>query len=84
IHNLNTYGPYRRLRIIRRDKRRAGERPDGHTLAAGLLQYSSTRADYVRKLRTILRQNKDLLPSPNTDLARQMEQESSLPSQQNQ
>jgi Bax protein len=55
--NLNTHHAYGDFRTLRRDLRRRNEPLDGHTLAAGLHQYSEKGEDYVETLRLIISQN---------------------------
>ena len=69
IRNLNSHPAYSQFRILRSEKRLVGERPDGHTLALGLQKYSGLGMDYVNRLRSIMRQNKDLIPMPEVELA---------------
>lgn len=69
IDNLNSHPAYHRFRVLRYEKRLAGERPDGYTLILGLRKYSDTGMDYVRGLRTMMRQNKDLIVIPESQPA---------------
>ena len=64
IQNLNAHPAYRQFRVLRYEKRLAGERPDGHTLALGLQKYAETGMDYVDKIRTVIRQNRRLMALP--------------------
>ena len=64
IQNLNAHPAYRQFRVLRYEKRLAGERPDGHTLALGLQKYAETGMNYVDKIRTVIRQNKRLMSLP--------------------
>ena len=61
IQNLNAHPAYRQFRVLRYEKRLAGERPDGHTLALGLQKYAEIGMDYVVKIRAVIRQNKRLM-----------------------
>ena len=61
IRNLNVHPAYRQFRVLRYEKRLAGERPDGHTLALGLQKYAKTGMAYVAKIRTVISQNKRLM-----------------------
>jgi len=67
IHNLNSHPAYHQLRVLRYEKRRAGERPDGYTLALGLQKYSEAGMDYVHRIRAMMRHNKDLIPIPESE-----------------
>ena len=67
MHNLNSHPAYHPFRILRYEKRRAGERPDGYTLAVGLQEYSETGMDYVHRIRAIMRQNRDLISIPEQE-----------------
>jgi Bax protein len=57
VHNLNTHRAYGPFREKRAEMRRRGEPLDGLALAAGLIQYSEERAEYVQKIRSIIRVN---------------------------
>lgn len=61
IKNLNAHPAYRPFRLLRAEKRANNVRPDGHTLAEGLLKYSGIGFEYVKRLRDIMRQNKALI-----------------------
>ena len=50
--------------MLRYEKRLAGARPDGHTLALGLQKYAETGMAYVDKIRTVIRQNRRLMALP--------------------
>ncbi|MDY6843006.1 MAG: glucosaminidase domain-containing protein [Thermodesulfobacteriota bacterium] len=58
IHNINTCWAYSHLRQLRFDQRQAGEIPDGHTVAGGLLKYSERGNEYVKEVRLMIRINK--------------------------
>ena len=64
IQNLNSHPAYGQFRVLRYEKRLAGERPDGHTLALGLQKYAKTGKAYVVKIRTVIRQNRRLMALP--------------------
>ena len=64
IQNLNSHPAYGQFRVLRYEKRLAGERPDGHTLALGLQKYAKTGKAYVAKIRTVIRQNRRLMALP--------------------
>ncbi len=63
IQNLNAHPAYRQFRALRYQKRLAGERPDGHSLALGLQKYAAIGMEYVDKIRTVIRQNKRQMSS---------------------
>jgi len=56
LHNINTGRAYQRLREIRADLRRAGERPSAIALADGLLFYSERREEYVNEVKRMILQ----------------------------
>lgn len=56
LHNLNTSSAYRALRQIRARLRDAGKKPDGTSLADGLLFYSQRREAYVNEVKLMLHQ----------------------------
>lgn len=64
IQNLNAHPAYRQFRVLRYEKRLAGERPDGHTLALGLQKYAKTGKAYIAEIRTVIRQNRQLMALP--------------------
>jgi len=66
IQNLNAHPAYRQFRALRYEKRLAGERPDGHTLALGLQKYAKTGKAYIAKIRTVIRQNRRLMDLPGS------------------
>ena len=57
IHNLNTHPAYESLRTLRKDLRQRGEPIDGHTLAGGLVAYSTRGEDYVEDVRRLIDSN---------------------------
>ncbi len=57
MHNLNTHPAYESLRKMRKDLRQHGEPIDGHTLADGLVAYSTRGEDYVEDVRRLMRSN---------------------------
>ncbi|SCY84806.1 glucosaminidase domain-containing protein [Desulfoluna spongiiphila] len=61
LHNLNTLWAYEPLRDIRREQRSRGEEPDGESLAAGLVRYSSRGDAYIREIQQLIRMNASLL-----------------------
>lgn len=63
MHNLNTHYAYADWRAMRRRQRDEGTALNARELAAGLTAYSTLRREYVRRIRTIMRQNADLIPS---------------------
>jgi Bax protein len=56
LHNINSGKPYASLRDIRARLRRAGKKPDGSSLAEGLLFYSQRRQAYVDEIKMMLHQ----------------------------
>ena len=56
LHNINTGRAYQRLREIRADLRRAGEKPSAIALADGLLFYSERREEYVNEVKRMILQ----------------------------
>ncbi|VFQ47340.1 glucosaminidase domain-containing protein [Desulfoluna butyratoxydans] len=61
LHNLNTLWAYKPLRDIRREQRTMGVEPDGESLAAGLVRYSSRGEAYIREIQQLIRTNNSLL-----------------------
>lgn len=61
LHNLNTLWAYEPLRNIRKEQRSRGEEPDGESLAAGLMRYSSRGDAYIREIQQLIRMNASLL-----------------------
>ena len=57
MHNLNTHRAYQPLRKMRAEWRALGQAPDGYVWAGALLLYSERGADYVRRLRAVMRDN---------------------------
>ena len=57
MHNINVGSAYTELRRQRADARTQGNRPDGLTLAAGLVSYSERGEAYVDEIRSMIRQN---------------------------
>ncbi len=67
LRTLNSHPAYRRLRMLRYEKRLTGEEPSGYTLALGLKKYSGIGMEYVRTLRIMLAQNEALIEGPQAD-----------------
>lgn len=63
LNNLNTHPAYTDWRLLRQRQRTRG-RLDAHELAAELTAYSTLREEYVQRVRTVMRQNRHLMPSP--------------------
>ncbi len=61
MHNLNTLGAYRTLRLLRAQARARGEEPQAEQLAEGLVHYSARGEAYVRTLQAMIRHNRDLM-----------------------
>lgn len=57
LHTINVGSAYRELRALRAAQRLRGEQPDALLLAAGLVNYSARREDYVREIRSIIEYN---------------------------
>lgn len=57
IHNLNTHGPYLRLRASRASLRKQGKPIRGGALVDGLRSYSEQGYEYVAKIRGMIRSN---------------------------
>ena len=55
--NLNTHAAYRKFRLSRAAGRGDGAAVDGHALAAHLVPYAETGAEYVATVRRVIRQN---------------------------
>jgi Bax protein len=58
IFNLNTGRAYSSLRKLRSAARSSGNKPNGHELAAGLINYSQRREEYVKEIRSMISYNK--------------------------
>ena len=58
VHNLNSHWAYEDFRDRRALLRHAGKPMDGYDLAGSMGQYSERRADYIRSIREIMRQNR--------------------------
>ncbi len=65
--NVNSGRAYARLRDIRHEFRRSGRAPEAMALADGLQAYSQRGESYVRELRAMLRQNRELIRSVQKD-----------------
>lgn len=63
LHNLNSHPAYDSFRVTRRRQRRSEKSLDAHTLAGELTAYSTLREEYVRRLRSMMRQNAALIPN---------------------
>ena len=61
IRNLNTHNAYRNYRWLRNQYRQLGIRPDGYTLANGLVRYSARRYAYVNEIKRIIDKNRPLM-----------------------
>jgi len=57
IHNLNTHGPYLRLRASRASLRKQNKPIQGSILVEGLRSYSEQGYEYVAKIRGMIRSN---------------------------
>ena len=61
IKNINTVRVYAPLRKARKKDRAAGKQPDAIAQAGGLIKYSERRESYVKEIRSMIRNNKDLM-----------------------
>jgi len=61
INNINTSAVYAPLRHIRKRNRAAGNAPDAHAQAGGLIKYSERREQYIKEIRAIIQANKALM-----------------------
>ena len=61
IKTINTGRAYASLRKIRKKNRAAGNPPDAYAQAAGLIRYSQRREKYVREIRAMIRNNRDIM-----------------------
>ncbi len=62
VHNLNTHPAYVDFRVARRRQRSSRDTLDAHALAGKLTAYSTLREEYVRRIRSMMRQNVELIP----------------------
>ena len=58
MRNLNRHGSYANLRDIRACLTKHSETVTGRALSAGLIKYSTRRADYIDEIRSMIRVNK--------------------------
>jgi len=65
MHNLNSGRAYKDLRNLRSDLRSSDKPVDGHTLANGLLKYSSRGKAYVKEIQSMIKTNKLLMQGTN-------------------
>jgi len=61
MHNLNTSRAYKDLRKLRAKYRSIKKPIDGHTLANGLIKYSSRGKAYVNEIQSMIKTNKKLM-----------------------
>lgn len=61
MNNLNTHLAYLEFRIMRAKARKTGRKPDGKTLAAGLMNYSERREAYIQEIRAMIETNRPLM-----------------------
>ena len=61
IHNLNSGRAYKDLRNLRADLRSNNKPADGHSLANGLIKYSSRGKAYVKEIQSMIKTNKTLM-----------------------
>lgn len=61
MHNLNTGRAYKDLRKLRAALRSTNASVDGHTLAKGLIKYSSRGKAYVKEIQSMIKTNKSLM-----------------------
>src|SRR5690606_11880502 len=55
--NINTFGAYQGLRLMREELRRSGQIIDGLTLAEGLESYSERGEEYIEELQSMIQFN---------------------------
>jgi len=65
IKNINTGSVYAPLRKARKKDRSAGIQPDAIAQAGGLMRYSERREAYVKEIRAMIRENKELMLGSN-------------------
>ena len=58
IKNINSTRAYVKLRTLRHKMRTEKRKPDGHTLAEGLMKYSIRGKEYVKEIRSMIKFNK--------------------------
>ncbi len=63
IHNLNTHKAYGSFRQLRQEFRDKGKAPDAGALAETLQAYSDKKHTYIRKIQSMLVQNRQLILS---------------------
>ena len=61
ILNLNTVAAYQSFRLLRYDYRKQHKPFDAYHLATGLTKYSEGGLDYVKRIQSIMKQNKSLM-----------------------
>ena len=61
MHNLNTGRAYKDLRKLRATLRSTNAAVDGHTLAKGLIKYSSRGKAYVKEIQSMIKTNMTLM-----------------------
>ena len=61
IKNINTGPAYVTLRDVRKKNRAAGNNPDAEAQAGGLIKYSQRGKKYVKEVRSMIRQNRELM-----------------------
>lgn len=57
VRNINSHNAYSGLRFVREEMRNDGEKPDGISLAGGLLKYSARGEEYVKEIREMIDYN---------------------------
>lgn len=58
VHNLNTFGAYRKFRAQRAAMREAGQALEGKALAEGLKLYAEERDRYIETVKEVMRGNR--------------------------
>ncbi len=61
IHNLNTHNAYASFRLLRQEFRRKGKPLDAGALAGTLHAYSDKKHTYIRKIQSMIVQNRQLI-----------------------
>lgn len=61
LHHLNSHPAYRQLRVLRYEQREKGQKPEGSYIALGLKKYSAIGMDYVNILRSMIKNNQELM-----------------------
>lgn len=57
LNNLNSNSAYTKVRDIRKKMRNNNKKYSGHELATGLINYSEERAEYIHKVKSLIKYN---------------------------